>query len=186
MQAPEGPAEGSPAPDDPAALKALFEGVVQAARQGGDGSAVVRALEPFLATRQDLDALFGPEIGARAWVGYSDKVAAALREDAGAVVPAQVRAGRTEVWVEQVGPAFPDRTTAGDQAILDAMHPKRPLYTVRLQRPGEKLGLRLNGFVFLNGRWRALLKAYDYLAEPPAPDAEPSPPDATVPADAHR
>ncbi|MCB9550953.1 MAG: hypothetical protein H6705_03530 [Myxococcales bacterium] len=113
----------------------------------------------------------------------------------------RVRDGFDAVEVERVGPAYPDRTTPGDERMLEALVPRGlAMYTVRLRAPNGKLGLRFNGFVYHDGRWRALLKTYDYLpapdagapeaptdaaptgaesdAAPPAPDAGAPPPDA--------
>ncbi len=176
LEAPEPDKNTPQSPDDHIALRLAFEKVADAAK-GGDPAAVVRALEPFLATRDELVTLFGPEAGARAWKGYSDTIAATLRAEAGEVIVRQVKDGLTEVAVELVGPEFPARTTPGDQRLLDAMRAKRPMYSVRLRRPGELLGLRLNGFVYIDGKWRALLKTYDHLDPPP--DAEPPPPPPT-------
>lgn len=150
-------------PDDPLTLEAEFREIVETAKTG-DADAVATALQEHLATEADLKAVFG-EAGAAAWPGYREKISEAVRREAGRVIVEQVGRGLTEVEVEPVGPVYPERTTPGDQQMLDAMVEKRPMYTVRLHAPGEELGLRLNGFVFRDGRWVAMLKTYDHFPE---------------------
>lgn len=149
-------------PDSPEALQAKIGQIVQKA-QAKDEAAVLSLLEPYFLTREEILNLFGAEKGERAWLGYNDAIAADLRNEAPKVLIDQVSKGLTEVTVEFVGPAYPDRTTPGDQRLLDFMQQKLPMYTVRLHKPEEKLGLRLNGFVYINGQWRGLFKTYDYL-----------------------
>jgi hypothetical protein len=160
---------GSFGPDAPQTLRADFEAVVTRIQQSKDPAVARQALEAYLLEEKDFLVLFGPELGARAWPGYRDVVAGKLREEAGAVLVREiVQNGRTEVRVEGVGPAYPAATTRGDQALLDALKARRPLFTVRLQKPGETLGLRLNGFIFHEGKWRVLLKAYEHFGQPAA------------------
>ncbi len=183
LQAPPADPDAIRGPDDPRNLRRAFEAVVEAARRS-DEAAIVAELETFLATREELVALFGAEVGAAVWPGYSDTVAGDLRKQAAPVIIERVADGFTEVYVERVGPAYPARTTPGDRALLDAFAPRGlAMYTVRLRKPGETLGLRLNGFVYHGGRWRALLKAYDHLPDPPPAEAPapPAAPDAPPP-----
>lgn len=171
-------------PDDPAHLQERFERLVAAAR-AGERDAVLGLIEPLLLTRDDLVTLFGPTAGEAAWPGYSDQIAGRLRVEAADVIIERVRDGFDTVDVERVGPAYPDRTTPGDQRMLEALVPRGlAMYTVRLREPNGKLGLRFNGFIFHGGRWRALLKAYDFLPREPEPEATPAadaPPDGIAP-----
>lgn len=161
-------------PDDPLALAAQMNELVAAARKN-DPQAVLAGLEPFLATEADLKAFFGEAIGGAAWPGYRDAVLGALRKEAGEALVQHIAAqNNDEVRVEQVGPAYPARTTPGDQKMLDAMVHRLPMYTVRFHRPEAEVGLRLNGFVFHSGRWIALLKAYDHLPRAAGAEAEPA------------
>lgn len=183
---PAGGAEGPFGPDAPQTLRADFEALVQKLQSTKDPAAAVQALEAYVLEEKEFFALFGPDLGARAWPGYRDVVVGKLRAEAGAVLVREiVENGRTEVRVEGVGPAYPAATTRGDQALLDALETRRPMFTVRLIKPGEQLGLRLNGFLFHEGRWRALFKAYEHFA-PPAAEApegdEPEAPASEAPA----
>lgn len=169
IQPPDPDVAAPDGPDDPQHLQAAFEEIVAAARRE-DAAAVLAGLERFLLTREELVALFGPERGEAVWPGYSDEVAGALRAEAAQVIIARVRDGLTEVRVDRVGPAYPARTTPGDQAMLDAFVPRGlAMYSVWLRKPGETLGLRFNGFIFRDGRWRALLKAYAHFPQADAP-----------------
>ncbi|MGK0358702.1 MAG: hypothetical protein ACI9U2_000995 [Bradymonadia bacterium] len=121
-------------------------------------------LEAFAVTKPEMLQLFGPERGEKAWAGYTAKVLPALRAEAGAVLTREiVEEKRTTAWVEPVGPAYPAATTRGDQLILDALVDKRPVYTARLRRDDDTLGLRLNGFIYIGGAWKSLFKVYEYL-----------------------
>lgn len=176
LQPPAAQPDALRGPDDPRHLERAFTAVVEAAKRG-DEAAVLAELETFLLTREALVALFGPEVGQAVWPGYSDQVAGGLRSEAPAVIIERVRDGYTEVVVDRVGPAYPARTTPGDQQLLDAFVPRGlAMYSVWLRQPGQSLGLRFNGFVYHDGRWRALLKAYEHLprAAERAPDDEPS------------
>ncbi len=168
-------------PSDPEHLEQLFQKIVQKA-QAKDEAGVLAAMEPYFLTREEMLGLYGSEKGERAWLGYNDTIAADLRKEAPRLLIDQVAQGLTEVTVEMVGPAYPDRTTPGDQRMLDDMLQKQAMYTVRLHKPEEKLGLRLNGFLFIGGQWRSLFKTYDYLPggvrletdEPEEDDEEPN------------
>lgn len=172
-------------PDSATALIQLFEGMVARLQANRDPAEATAFIEGFFLEEPHFAELFTPEVTARVWPAYRDVVAAQARAEVGAVLLREVlENGRTEVKVEGVGPAWPAATTRGDQALLDAMRVKHRLYTVRLQKPGEALGVRLNGFVYLGGRWRALLKAYEHLDPPPAPEEEAPPTEAVAPATA--
>jgi len=154
--------EGPEGPDDPLSLRIAFEAIVEQARQG-KREELLQALEPYLATKEDLEQLFGVEKGPMLWRGYNDTIVLKLREEAADAIIHQVKAGAHEIKVKQVGPAYPAATTKGDQLMLDAMQKKLPMYSLKFRKPGADLGLRFNGFLFLNGRWKMLLKAYEYL-----------------------
>lgn len=186
VQAPGGESDALRGPDDPRHLEQAFSAIIDAAKRK-DAEAVLGGLEKFLLTREELVALFGPEVGRAVWPGYSDEVAGSLRREAAEVIIERVGDGFTAVTLERVGPAYPAHTTPGDRRLLDAFVPRGlAMYTVRLHPPEQSLGLRFNGFVYHDGRWRALLKAYDHLPAPAgeaapegdAPTADPSEDDA--------
>jgi hypothetical protein len=139
-----------------------FEQVVEVAR-GGDPAKVRAELERYLATQDEVLAMFGPEVGARVWTGYGGPMGKAFLDQAPQQIIDRVKDGYTEVFAAYVGPAAPTYTTPGDQRMLDALRVKGFMGSVWLRPPGAKLGLRLNGFVFHGGKWRALLKTYDWL-----------------------
>ncbi|MCA9538577.1 MAG: hypothetical protein KC620_06795 [Myxococcales bacterium] len=193
LEAPESAHTTPTGPSDPLTLQVTFNEIVAAAKQG-DEATIARLLEGYLLTRDELVELFGSEVGNAAFAGYNDVVASGLRREAPGILIERVGKGLTEVTVEQVGPAYPGRTTPGAQKMLDAMVKRLPMYTVRLQRPGETLGLRFDGFIFFHDRWRALLKTYAHFpkpaeapAEAPAapteapPEAPPAPAEAPAP-----
>ena len=151
-------------PEHPRRLLETFEAFAQTQVDAPSPQKAQAFLEGFALTKPQMISLFGPERGATAWAGYTEKVLPALRAESGAVLVREiVEEKRTEAWVEPVGPAYPAATTRGDQQILDALVDKRPVYTARLRRPGELLGLRLNGFIYVDGAWKALFKIHEHL-----------------------
>lgn len=155
----------SPRPaDHPRTLLETLEAFAQRQVDAPSPSKAQAFMEKFALTKPQMLTLFGPQRGEKAWQGYATKVLPAMRAEAGAVLVREiVQEKRTTAWVEPVGPAYPAATTRGDQQILDALVDKRPVYTARLRRDGEVLGLRLNGFVFIDGAWKALFKVYEHL-----------------------
>jgi len=156
---PHGPAASAPATESPelAALRGALEALSKAAA-AGDATAVTRALEAFIATPQDFDALFGPERGGALHARYVAQVVAPMRAEAGLALVERARAGQTEITLEEVGPAFAARTKPSDDALLAAFARRTALFTARLHAPNEALGFRLDGFVRVKDRWVALLK----------------------------
>lgn len=173
-QAPQQPDSGyvePPRPDsDWVVHNDLLDLVEEAKRK--DAEAILRRMEKYFLTEEEMLALFGPEAGPAAWTGYAEEIIPKLRAEAVPFIIERVAEGYTEVFVGMAGPSYPARTTRGDHRILESFVQKRPIYSAWLRKPGESLGLRLNGFLYLDGRWRTLLKTYEYLPERPAAGAE--------------
>ena len=134
--------------------------------ESGDIKALVTGLQTYFPERDDFIELFGSTRGESMWVGYRDVIIPRIRTEGAEVMAKRIKAGMTTVDIERVGPIYPGRTTLGDHAMLEAMVARRPMYTIRFRASEESLGFRLNGFVFVRGRWRAFLKSYDFLPEP--------------------
>ncbi len=141
----------------------------------GERAGIVQHLEKYLLVESEFIELFGEARGRPMWAGYRDVIAPKLRAEAADVLIKRVNAGMNIVEVERVGPIFPGRTTRGDHAILAAMKRRRPMYTIRIRPDGDQLGLRFNGFVFVQGRWRSLLKSYSFIPEA-SPEQSPAAP----------
>ncbi len=167
--------QSEPVPPDPAVaeLTALGERLIAQAR-AGDADGVAATLAGLAPTAAELSDLFGAEAGTRLFEDYSRRVLPALQKESGPVLVAEVARGVSEVRVEAVGPAFPGRTTPGDHRQLEAMRRPHRMYTVRLHRTGETLGLRFNGLVEVDGRWR-MLATVDPSAPTPGEPSEPPP-----------
>jgi hypothetical protein len=148
-------------PDDLRVVRNHFEQIVEVAK-GGDADKVRAELVRYLALEPEVLKLFGAEVGPRVWAGYGAMQTAFLAEAPQLIVD-RVKEGYTEVFGAYVGPAAPEHTTPGDRAMLDAFVSKGLMGSIWLRPPGEKLGLRFNGFVYRGGHWRALLKSYDWL-----------------------
>lgn len=158
------PEEAPLPPEHPRQLLQTLEAFAKDLSADAKPEKATAFVEQFALTKPQMLTLFGPNKGEAAWTGYTEKILPALKAEAGEVLVREiVQEKRTEAWVEPVGPAWPGATTRGDQHILDALVTQRPVYTARLRRPGEVLGLRLNGFVYIDGAWKALFKIYEHL-----------------------
>lgn len=149
-------------PDDLRVVRNHFEQVVEVAK-GGDPAKVRAELARYMASKTEVLSYFGPEVGANVWAGYGGPMGKGFLDEAPQIIVDRVREGYTEVFAAYVGPAAPAYTTPGDQRMLDALKTKGFMGTIWLRPPGQKLGLRINGFVYQGGKWRALLKSYDWL-----------------------
>ena len=159
-------------PSSPWHVRDDFQVLVQLASTG-ERSKIVQHLEKYLLVEADFVELFGSDKGLVMWAGYRDVVAPKLRAEAADVIIKRVKAGMNIVDVERVGPVFPGRTTRGDHALLAAMKTRVSMYTIRIRPESDRLGLRFNGFVFVRGQWRALLKSDVFIPAPKAPVVRP-------------
>lgn len=155
-------------------LERDFQQIVALA-QSKDSQAVTEAMGAFLLTREEIFKIFGPEDGPRVWKGYSETIAPELRKQVAGLLIKRVGEGYTEAFAKSIGPAYPQFTTAGDKVLLNHMRTRYRIYTVWIRPPGAALGVRLNGFIYMNGRWKSMFKSYDYLG-PLEPDAAPPTP----------
>ena len=154
-------------PSKPQDWRALRQQLIELVEVAGtkDAGATLKRFESMLCGRPEVEAVFGAEVGARVWKGWEETLLPDVRKEAGEILVTQVGAGWNQIAIDRIGPASPWNTTPGDQAMLEAMSPKRVTYTVRLHPAGNSKGLRLNGWVFVNERWCGLLKSYSFLAE---------------------
>ena len=122
-------------------------------------------MKTYALDESEFISLFGEDMARTAWPKYKSKILEPMMEESNAVFSERIAAGYTEIEVVGVSTSRPQATTAGDIAMLEAVKVPVEMYTVRLHRPDENLGLRLNGFVYLDGRWRSLMKTYEQLPE---------------------
>ena len=163
FQAPEEDPNKPPAPEHPETVKRDLITLVADA-QKGDTKAIDERFEKYLMTKADFDTLFPAKTVKVLWTGYRDKMSHDLKKESAGAIVKRVKAGYTNISYESVGPTNHKETTRGDYALLKAMKTPVPMYSFRFVKPnGPKLGFRLNGFVYVNGAWRALLKSDQYL-----------------------
>ncbi len=160
-------------PDEPRALQYVFEDTVVAAALKGDEAAVRAALKGVVATQADLAAVFGAERAAAVYPAYAEQIVPAFLKEAPPLIIERVKAKATQVSVKLVGPAVPADTVPGDLITLDAMAVKRPMMSLWLKVPGEPLGLRLEGWMYGEGRWFTVLKLHAHLKQAAPEAAEP-------------
>ncbi len=139
-----------------------FEGMVKGVKNGNTAIAL-KTMESYLMTQADLDALFPPALARQLWPKYRDEIASDMRKEVESLITSRIKAGFDTVDCIRVSTVKPKETTRGDLAMMNAMTRPPKMYTMRLRSKNAELGLRFNGFVFVNGRWRSLFKAYNYL-----------------------
>ena len=71
--------------------------------------------------------------------------------------------GFHQVKLLRVGPNGGKRNHPGDLKLLESMPSRPALYSARFQLPDSERGLRVGGWVFINGRWATLLKLGELL-----------------------
>ena len=86
-------------------------------------------------------------------------------EEANAVFSERIAAGYTEIEVVGVSTSRPQATTAGDIAMLEAVKVPVEMYTVRLHRPDENLGLDSMVLSTWTDVGEALSETYEQLPE---------------------
>ncbi len=134
--------------------------------QAGDENAPQNLMKTYMLSETEFQHLFGADTAKRVWPEYQEKILKVLMQEADPVFKKRIDAGYTEVEVVRVSSIRPRATTAGDITMLESLKVPVEMYSVRLHHPDDTLGLRLNGFIYLDGQWRALLKAYDHLPKP--------------------
>ena len=137
---------------------ALVKGV-----KAGDKSIVLKTMESYLMTQADFEVLFPAAVASQLWPKYRDEIAADMRKEANQLLTSRIESGFDTVDCIRVSTVKPKETTRGDLAIMNAMKRPPKMYTIRLRSADAELGLRFNGFVYVNGRWRSLFKAYNHL-----------------------
>ena len=150
------------APESPRAAQALLQTLLVQAKSK-DSAAIAETLSALLLTEEDFKCLFEPELVATLWPRYRDGLAKDFQREAPAVFIERAAAGFNEVSYHRNGPNNRAETNRSDQAVLSSMKTVHPMYSFRIARRGEALGIRLNGFVYVNGHWRTLLKIGDTI-----------------------
>ena len=134
---------------DPAGLAALWGDILTAAHRD-EREKVHDLMASLWMTDDDLAALFGPAEARRLAPRYAPLVARLVNIGAMELVAQVVDKKYDDVAVVAV-----DGTggSAIDRATVAALPPHTPIYTVRVKRKTDKLGLRYDFFVFRRGRW---------------------------------
>jgi len=173
IKPPDKTAENRAKQSSPYKIVRDFKELVAAAR-ANDRKKILRTIETYLLTAPEFDLLFGEKLGRTLWSKYRDVIAAKLRKEIVDVLISRVKAGFDQIDIIQVSTVRPKDTTRGDLAIINAMKHRPTMFSIRLRKKNEALGLRFNGFIHVKGRWRSLFKAYDFLPkEPPVPVGKP-------------
>jgi hypothetical protein len=163
-----GASHPSPAPSVSTNLQAAYPGTDQGAmdlmgRLGATGDLpLLLSMKP---TTADYQALFEPVFAERAerfyeswlWASPSGKPFADPDQTEVRVWGAKTEDIRR--WTPAVRYNFP----GGYKEIKDYLKPGFVMYSIDLVRPGEDLGMGLNGLTYINGHWVLFLKPWYVL-----------------------
>ena len=133
------------------------------AAQRDDSAAVLRMIEGYFLNAAEFEVLFGPKLGKTLWPKYRDVIMRDVRKEIVRILATRAKAGFTEMDLIRVSTVRPKDTTRGDLALMNALKKRPEMYTLRIRKKDAGLGLRLNGFVYVNNRWRSFFKTYDFL-----------------------
>ena len=135
-------------------LKGLTQDILAATKSGDKNrvSTLVKSL-----TMSDYEAwftkVFGSEKGAKLAADYKahlNDFEASVTE----LFTKMVAEGKTEVRVSRFDKAGNSEATGAQNQALAAMKAPVPLYSVRLVKPGEDLGMHLWSFIYADGSFR--------------------------------
>jgi hypothetical protein len=140
----------------PASLAILWLEVLELAH-AGDDAGVARRLAALELQSDHLDELFGG--GAAARLGPEYRRAFAVFSGEGSIdIASKIRERRyDDVEVLAAGGVCPE-SISPQVGQSENLRTNTAVYTVRLKRSEETEGIRIDTFVFLDGRWRTALK----------------------------
>jgi hypothetical protein len=135
-------------------LKRLTEEIL-AATKSGDKTKVSTLVKSL--TMPDYEAwfnkTFGSEKGAKLAADYKSK-ANDFETGVTELFSKMVAEGKTEVRVSRFDRAGNSEATGAQNQALAGMKEPAPLYSVRMVRPGEELGMHLWSFIYADGSFR--------------------------------
>ncbi|HST53609.1 MAG TPA: hypothetical protein VLJ61_16480 [Pyrinomonadaceae bacterium] len=148
---------GSSYPGTPDGAKALL---AEFAKPGADTATLSKSLRP---TKADYDAVFAPELAAKADSVYGPAW------DGGQLVIAP-KPGQTQVLVSH---ATTDELKSGAGGAADfangwkdvsaQLKPGVTFYTFKFVEPGQSLGMAYDGLAYVNGNWRIFPKPWKVM-----------------------
>lgn len=144
-------------PDGAAGLKALWTDILDAARKD-DRERVHDLMASTLLSDAELGRLLGAH--AAALTPRYHQIMGTLVNRGALDLVGQVYEHKLDTVDVQ-----PDENEAHVRAILTAPH---ALWSARVRKSTDKLGLRYDGYLYLDGRWRTLNQLDKFVVEPGA------------------
>ena len=141
-------------PETTDGLKRLTEDILAATKSGDKAkvSLLVKSLQ-----MSDYEAwfnkTFGSGKGARLSADYKSHLSD-FETGATDIFTKMVAEGKTEVRVSRFDKAGNSEATGAQNQALAGMKEPAPLYSVRMVRPGEDLGMHLWSFIYADGSFR--------------------------------
>jgi hypothetical protein len=155
-----GSSSSSPAsryPGTPDGAKAMLAEFV---KPGADNAALSKALRP---TKADYDAVFTPDLAAKANLIYSPAW------DSGQLVVAP-KPGQTQVLVSsatsdelKAGTGGASGFPGGWKDVGAQLKPGVTFYSFKFVEPGQSLGMAYDGLAYVNGNWRIFPKPWKVM-----------------------
>jgi hypothetical protein len=145
-------------PESADGLKSLVSDMIAAQKAGDKGKLddLVKSLElpdPDAFAKQ----VFGDEKGAKIAADYKSRQGQ-FDSELHRVVAKMVDDGQTEVKAQRFDRADDPQAVGGQKDVMTAMKNPVPLYSARITKPGEPLGMHLYNFVYVNGTFRLAAK----------------------------
>lgn len=103
--------------------------------------------------------VFGEKTGEALATGYRKQLPT-LERELTSIFVRMVKEGNTEVRVKRFTDAADREGTGGQRRVLAAMKNPVPLYSVRMVKPGQRYGMHLWSFVYVEGGFRLAGKMY--------------------------
>lgn len=165
-EAPAPPPPPSHYAGDQAGLHDLWMDIVTSARRD-DRDRVHELMTAMVLTDDDLKDLFGAELAAYFKPRYEPMIGRVVHAGSLELVANVLDRKYDDVDVFQLRPDNPDISL---RAALGALKKPVPVYSVRVKKKGEALGLRYDFFVYRGdaktGRWATANKIGNFIAPP--------------------
>lgn len=145
-------------PESADGLKSMVSDLLAAQKAGDKGKVdeLIKSLElpdPDAFAKQ----VFGDEKGAKVAADYKSRLSQ-FDPELHRIVAKMVDDGQTEVKAQRFDKADDPQAVGNQKDVITAMKNPVPLYSARITKPGESLGMHLYNFVYVEGSFRLAAK----------------------------
>ena len=135
-------------------LKTLMSDILEAQKSGNKDkfNALVKSLAVPDADRW-FKKVFGDDKGVKVAAQYKSNTSQ-IEQDLAKIFAKVVDDGQTEIRITRMEKADDPQANGNQKEVLSAMNNPVPIYSARLVKPGETLGMHLYNFVYVDGTFR--------------------------------